>query len=61
MRNRVIFPTFLDNMGIPQGAPISPLMSILLQDLNYFKQVKSQKATIVQYSDDGVIASNNDD
>jgi len=48
-------------MGVPQGAPISPLMSILLQDLNYFKQVESQNATIVQYSDDGVIASNNDD
>ena len=60
LRNKVLFPTWLDEIGIPQGAPISPLMSILVQDLNYFKRIEKQGASIVQYSDDGVCASDDD-
>jgi hypothetical protein len=47
-------------LGIPQGGGLSPLMAILLQESKYFPQLKLQGASYVQYSDDVVVASDDD-
>ena len=47
-------------MGVPQGAPISPLLAVLAQDLNYFPQQEKDGAVITQYSDDVIVAHNDD-
>jgi hypothetical protein len=46
--------------GIPQGGSISPLLAVLLQETRYFPQLEKQGASYVQYSDDVIVASNND-
>jgi hypothetical protein len=46
--------------GIPQGGSLSPLLAIILQESEYFPQLDAQKASYVQYSDDVIVASNDD-
>jgi len=46
--------------GIPQGGSLSPLLSIVLQESEYFPKLEMQGASYVQYSDDVIVASDND-
>lgn len=46
--------------GIPQGGSLSPLLAIILQESKFFPQLKAQKAKVVKFSDDGVVASDDD-
>jgi hypothetical protein len=47
-------------IGIPQGGSVSPLLSIVLQESKYFPQLEAQGAGYVQYSDDVIVASDDD-
>lgn len=47
-------------VGIPQGGSLSPLLSIVLQESRYFPQLEAQGAAYVQYSDDLILASDDD-
>lgn len=48
-------------VGIPQGGSLSPLLAIILQESKYFPQLEAQGASYVQYSDDVILANNNDE
>jgi len=47
-------------IGIPQGGSISPLLAIVLQESEYFPKIQKQGACCVQYSDDVIVASDDD-
>jgi hypothetical protein len=47
-------------IGIPQGGSISPLLAIVLQESEFFPKIEKQGASVAKYSDDGIVASNND-
>jgi hypothetical protein len=57
---RLAHQYFNIGLGVPQGAPISPLLAVLIQDLRYFPQQRKDGAVIAQYSDDLIVGSNND-
>jgi hypothetical protein len=46
--------------GIPQGGSLSPLLSIVLQESEYYKNIEKQGASFVQYSDDVIVGSDDD-
>lgn len=47
-------------IGIPQGGSISPLLAIVLQESEYFPKLEAQGAAVTQYSDDVLVASDDD-
>jgi hypothetical protein len=51
-----------ERLGVPQGAPISPLLAIMALEGTYFERNtnKESKTGIVQYSDDLIFFSNDD-
>jgi hypothetical protein len=60
-RNLSLLPLAMERIGVPQGAPISPLVAILAQEIKFYKNLEANDCAYVQYSDDGLVAFDNDE
>jgi hypothetical protein len=47
-------------LGVPQGAPISPLLATIGLEDDYFERNVSDSKGLIHYSDDLLFYSNND-
>jgi len=48
----VMFPLPSAKIGVPQGAPVSPLLAILILDDTLIKENTTDNSRVVGYSDD---------
>lgn len=59
--SRWVFPLPSDRIGVPQGAPVSPLLAILALELDFIKANTSLNSKVVGYADDWLFFSNDDE
>jgi hypothetical protein len=58
---KFLFPTPFAKIGVPQGAPISPLLAIMILDETMIKRNTNLNTKVVGYSDDWLMFSNDDE
>jgi len=60
-KTRYLFPTPAHSIGVPQGAPISPLLAILALEDTVVKINTTSDSKVVGYADDWLYFTNNDE